>query len=62
MAVMVRAEITEQEWVDLRKRALDLNTPVQRIVGGLITDYLQSNGADAHITKKSAPTPKQDGG
>lgn len=42
--IMVRAEISEQEWKDLRKLAIELEAPVQRIVGDLISDYLRANG------------------
>lgn len=43
--IMVRAEITKEQWNDLRKLALDLATPVQKIVGEAITDRLaKSNG------------------
>lgn len=44
MAIMVRAEITEAEWVELRKLALDLNRSSKEIVGALIRDFLTEKG------------------
>ena len=41
---MVRAEITEQQWKALRKAAIEQDVPVQRVVGGLISDYLRALG------------------
>jgi len=42
--IMVRAEITEQQWKALRKAAIEQDVPVQRVVGGLISDYLRALG------------------
>lgn len=41
---MVRAEISDSEWKELRKLAIEIETPVTRIIGGLISDYLRANG------------------
>lgn len=40
----MRADISEGEWKELRKLAIDTEVSVQRLIGDLIQDYLRANG------------------
>ena len=36
MSIMVRADITEDEWKSLRKLAIDLGVPIQQLVASAL--------------------------
>lgn len=58
MATMVRADLTEQQWKDLRKLSIEHSVPVQQIIGGLIREYLVENGYEyVESTTQTGGTP-----
>jgi len=46
MSVLIRAEIDKRQWKNLRQLAIELEVPVQQLVGGLIEEYLRANGIE----------------
>lgn len=53
-STIVRAELSEREWVRFRKLALDRNEPSQKIIGGLIRDFLQLHDPEPEPASRRA--------
>ena len=60
-SIMVRADITDEQWKEIRKRAIDLGVPIQRHLGNLIAADLESN-ATAASPAESATVASTTGG
>lgn len=52
VSIMVRARITPDEWVRLRKLALDRNTSTSEMIGGLLRDFVDLHDPQREGEKK----------
>lgn len=60
---MVRAELSDEQWKEFRKRVLDLEVPMQKHVGSLIiADLETTNGSAASPVRKRSRAANTNGG
>ena len=50
-SIMVRAQLTSDEWKRLRMLALREGVPTSHIVGKLLRDFVELNDPDAVVTR-----------